>query len=209
MKPDPTREPVIQSWQQSSIPGGWGVMVIVQGQEFYAHGNSPQQVVNNILTLTRVNKAAISKEEAWLLANKRWALVVPDRDMTKGKVHDIDEKQTARLIAEATSPSEYGPSAWGMLNLFGMAHPWDQARWEAAVEFIRILLDPDLSPSTGCSHCAYGMARWLKSNPANKVTSPVQAAKWVYNMHDKVNEALGKPRPSFNAMANLHHWVRQ
>lgn len=210
---DPTKECAIQSWEVQFIPGGWSIEIYIEGFRHLAEGRRPGDVVSRVQRILTEHKIPHTPEQVWIEANRQWVSRAPDRDLTKGQLSQITmslpEFDFNSFMSTQTTPKEYGPKVWGMLDTFGMKHHWNQENWEAAVAHARNLLNPDKSPATGCAECHNSMELYVSASPPQTVRSPSVAAFWVFKLHDAVNRKLGKPIHTFVDMARKNHWVTE
>ena len=81
-------------------------------------------------------------------------------------------------------PEKFGPYFWGALHLACLGDSDPQA--------IRSFVDT-FSLVIPCSACRVHFAEVLKSNPVPQTEDPIELFNWSVDIHNIVNERLGKP----------------
>ena len=90
-------------------------------------------------------------------------------------------------FAVVTSP-ELGPLVWAAIHTLARTVTSKQR----GAAFKQWLID--LAPVMPCSVCA---AHWAEIAPTFDASTPAEAVKWTIDVHNSVNERLGKPVLSY------------
>lgn len=198
-------EPRLQNWKHMPPPGGWGRTISIKGQNFQANGPTADAVVRQIIQRYQQNGIPIDRQKIWDECNAHWCAKAPGRC---GGQAAIEASKSIYIPKDntKTTPSEYGSKLWGMLDTFGMAGAFNEGRWRSALEHIRAMLDPGTNPETGCSECHNEWHNILKETPFTDVTNSAEAARWVFQAHNRVNRKAGKPQAKWERMAIRNHW---
>jgi hypothetical protein len=90
----------------------------------------------------------------------------------------------------------FGPSLWKSLHSIAFSAPEKPSLEEQRdyVEFFRAL-----GPVIPCPSCAAHYRAYLEANPVD-ASSREALARWVYDLHDFVNQRKNKKSPSFEAV---------
>ncbi len=186
-------------------PGGWGRVVSIKGQTFRATGASADAVVKQIIERYRQNGLPINRQKIWDECNAHWCAKAPERC---GGAAALAASESVYIPADntKTTPSEYGAKLWGMLDTFGMEGVFSAARWSVAIAHISDILNPSACPQTGCSECHNEWLDILRETPPSTVTNSKEAARWVFQAHNRVNRKAGKPQARWEKMALRNHW---
>lgn len=159
------------------------------GHSFVANG-SPASIVRAMLRTHRSNGINIGEQEVWDYCNQIWRTRDPSRAMQAPRVAETTREPGTQHIK--TDPYRYGPDIWPFLHRFGMRHSFDKTYWIATIDWIKRLLDPDLNPDTGCSECLEHFSQMIRDIDPATVETPAQAAAWVLEAHNRVNQRNGR-----------------
>lgn len=205
--------PAISNWQHTPPMGGWNVSVILNDHKIFAQGHTPFAVLSSAMQQAKSIGSDISESEMKEYLNQLWIERDPVRAIggqpTPRRVETTETKRvtTTRKGGKIfIGPSRWGTQAWLWLNTFGVPGCFDRIEWESMIRRLERMLSPARSPSTGCSEC---FKEWLQiskdSNPLSVIDNK-QAAKWVFEAHNRVNKKLGKPALSWETVAAVNGW---
>jgi len=180
------------------------MVISVRGQNFSVQDHSPSGIVQKILTIYRNNGITKTTHAVWDDCNKSWCAKAPERC---GGAED-PELKSIYIPSNNTEarPAEYGPKLWAMLDTFGMKGAFDPASWTAAISHISRILNPSLNPDTGCSNCHNEWVDILRESPPSDVTSSKEAARWVFEIHNRVNAKINRPQYVWERAVIKNHW---
>lgn len=196
----------LRQWEMRPPPGGWRVNYTERGRAYSLKG-SPPSIVERIAVIQKEAGTFNGYTAIWDYCNAIWCRrdparclleKVPDADPAPSEVDGKDHREI--------TPTEYGPALWLYLNTFGMTGQFDKTLWSDTISRILKMFDPDRSPMTGCDKCLTEFRSLIESNPIENVNSSADAARWIFKIHNRVNERLGKPRMLFAKAACSFGW---
>lgn len=195
-------EPAIKQWQIKPIPGGWGLIYELHGQRWSIDGPTPRRIVAEIAKIQAVNNAYVGDAPIWDYCNAIWTAKAPDRAV-KTVVRPVKPSVPSRDHWEH-GPERYGPILWFWLHSFGMK--FDKDGWDQAINRITDLLNPETSPMNGCPTCFSEWQAILGTEKPFDISNEDQAARWSFNVHNRINKKLGKPTYPLAVAAKLYGW---
>lgn len=196
-------QPLLKNWKNFPPNGGWGMQISVKGQNFQVGGLMPSEVVEKIAKLYRVNGLFKGIGPIWDMCNSVWCKRDPARCGTAGA-------EQSRYIPKdntVTSPQQYGPKLWAMLDSFGLKGAFTESAWAMAIAHITRVLDPSNEVDVGCSTCHNEWIDILRESPPSAVKSSRDAARWVFDAHNRVNARTGKRQYVWETAVLRNHWV--
>lgn len=197
-------EPRLKNWKQNPPPGGWGITYTIRGQNFGVMGTNPDMVVKKIIEIQKRNNDFHGHQRVWDYCNRIWCARAPQRC---GAVHrELEKSVYVPADNTVTTPAQYGPKLWGMLDTFGMKGAFSVPGWLAAMNHISQIFNPTHSPDIGCSTCHNEWINILRDHPPMNVTNSKEAAKWVFEVHNRVNRNAGKPQFKWETAVIRNHW---
>lgn len=205
------RQCCIRNFEHYPVPGGWGMTYELNGQNFQISNVNPTRVVAAIAKIQKNNNAYHGDDDIWDYCNDVWARRAPQR-VRREFQHLREIVDTPPEVAPAvpktdhwkTDPAYFGPILWFWLHFFG--HSFDKAAWDSTIARISLILDPVLSPDSGCPTCHQEWQRILQVMPPDVVTNEAGAARWSFDAHNAVNKKLGKPIRGWSQAAKLFAW---
>lgn len=195
---------IIKNHQAFPIPGGWGVEYEQGGQLWQVNGRTPERVVQDIIAIQKVNGAFNGEQAVWDYCNAIWAARAPSRVMVAGSPARSISPVKKRRDHWDHGPEKYGPILWFWLHSFGMK--FDQDGWNSAIRRITAILDPRQSPGNGCDKCFAEWSQILATEKPFEVSNEEQAARWSFNVHNRVNKKLGYRQFQFGVAARMYGW---
>lgn len=108
----------------------------------------------------------------------------------------------------------WGPSGWKLLHYITYVYPQNPTRKLQTLmsKFLRTL--PYILP---CKFCRFSLTCYMREDPPQEyLNSPVSFRKWLYRIHNKVNDKLRSqnlnpsPNPTFITVDNFYKkWLRE
>jgi FAD-linked sulfhydryl oxidase len=91
------------------------------------------------------------------------------------------------------SPKEWGPKMWYSIHCIAKFYPCkpDASKKQSALMFFESL--EDMLP---CKKCRENYASYIKEHPP-ALSSRAALTRWTWNLHDHVNQRLGKKSTPF------------
>jgi len=197
-------EPRVKNWKSFPPRGGWQVTWAEKGQNFPVSALNPDSIVNQIAIIQKRNGTFKGRQPIWDWCNNIWCRRDPARC---GAAHAVMQ-ESVRIPADNTSatPAEYGSKLWGMLDTFGMKGAFHEKTWASAIAHISRILNPGTNPETGCSNCHNEWVAILKESPPTQVTNSKDAARWIFETHNRVNRKAGKPQYRWEKAVIKNKW---
>lgn len=207
----------IKQYWSRSIPGGWNVILEINGVIHEVRGISPVDLFGKVKKLYRSQKVEISDDVIKGTLNAYWCSKAPDRcDLAKIPADSTITKRlvesggcntcgTASTVVDVIDPLKvgvdmrrnltpdfWGPIIWRALNMFGVL--FIKSAFMEYVKWIEAFLDPDnkMNHGSGCITCFMEFKALLLANPPSAVNSAQQASAWVLKLHNSVNTRTGK-----------------
>lgn len=202
-----TEFPAIRNWQYSPPSGGWSVNVEINGFSRFFQGSHPVEILNKVKTFSEQVGYEPEPGEIEAILNAEWISRDPSRGLPtmpppKPQVPRSRTPSTPRHFP----PRDWGRNVWSYLNTFGMVGAFDAAAWGETIRRISKLLNPTVSPLTGCADCFNEWMDILRDTPPEKVSNEILASKWVWSAHNRVNRKLGKKEFSWESAAAQNGW---
>ena len=198
----------IKQWQTRPIPGGWGFNYVEDGHAWRINGPTPQRVVDQIVQIQTVNGTFKSESAVWDLCNQKWGEKEPNRLLPGGRPAERIGPTKPSLVPVRShwehGPEKFGPILWFWLHSFGMK--FNAEDWKMSLERVGYLLDPEFSPGNGCERCYSEWKVIMATEKPLEVTNEEQAAKWTWNVHNRINKKLGYKQFPFATAAKMYGW---
>jgi hypothetical protein len=109
----------------------------------------------------------------------------------------MESKTKQRFPALGMSPAVWGPIFWTTMHIVSLGYsatPTEEER-SAAIAFYN-----SLSSTIPCPICKTHYRAFLAQSPVESaVSNRHDLIHWVFELHNNVNEQLGKPRITFDA----------
>ena len=199
-------EPLISSWKVRPPKGNWDVSVRVKGRARRFSG-PPRKIALDILNAHKSNGLPMTSQKVWDWLNTVWGKRDPGRAiMVNGRTRSSAAPPSPDAHVY-TTPEHYGPRLWASLSLFGMKGAFDKESWISAINQVTRLIDPQESWATGCEECFSEWAKIRMDTPPDKVENEHDAAKWVFDAHNRVNKKLGKRVLAFHVAVRENGWA--
>lgn len=204
----------IKQYEYYPVPGGWGFIYELKGQRFHIKNGNPQKIVDVLTRILRNNDAYESDQQVWDICNQEWARRAPAGRVHKEFLDRFAAEGPPIGVASAPAgprtdhwkmdPAYYGPILWHWLHMFG--HHFNKPAWDSAIARVGVMLNPDLSPDSGCITCSQEWRAICTFLPPEIVTNEAQAAKWSFDAHNHVNKKLGKRIRGWAECAKTYGW---
>lgn len=98
------------------------------------------------------------------------------------------------------SKEDWGPPTWKSMHEIAIGysnHPSEQEKYDMMLYFEMV------SRILPCKECRYHFGDILKKSPPN-VTNSCTLQTWLFNVHNEVNNRLGKPQFSVHDYQRLY-----
>lgn len=191
--------------------GGWGVKFIINKVPLSVTGNRPNEVFSKANRVLRDNDVELSSYDLWFTLNTQWMDRVKDGDMLVPKSL---MREAAINGDEQETPQDYHhPSTWGSIQWRALAHYLNvdpkYYRYEELCHICDItlkLLNPVTAPRFGCADCLREFSNMYHTMRLTPIHRLEEARQWVWSVHNKVNEKIGKEVISYEKAKQLNHW---
>jgi hypothetical protein len=199
------RKPAIKQADNRPPTGGWSIIYIEKGQKFDCSARSAYKVVELITEIQKINHTFTTIDAVWDYCNDIWRARDPKRAIPEEMENRMPElPKVMQRDHWKIEPSRYGSMVWRWLHMFGTF--FEQDAWDMALKRTQSLLDPNISPNTGCPECSKEFAQILATDPPTSVHNEREAAEWTWRVHNRVNRRIGAPQVSFKDAAKFYGW---
>jgi hypothetical protein len=196
--------------------GGWFFNFRVRGIDFKVNGISPQQVARQVHTKLKQNGVSISPADLWLNLNLQWMNRLDHEHFTVTrealtsliKIEAEDQgKPEDTSLRKSFTPEQWGSRAWKWLGLYLAQDDYNPIAFLLQLEAVLGLLNPMVSPATGCIKCYTEFSAEMQNIRNNMPRTLDDARKWLWSFHNKVNRRIGKPEITFLEARTLNFWT--
>lgn len=158
-------------------PTGWSFWVSVKGHSHFIDGNSPQEVVNNVIKQYATNDIVLSHEAAWYNSNRIWVSTLSNNHVY-ASMNDLNA-----IAKSLQDPLIWNPQQWDKIKHLTYALDYDSEA--VKVELFR-LFTVAKDRLTGCEVC-YDE---LTQNPYN-IDDQDAMKQWIEDRYIKIVTANG------------------
>ena len=99
------------------------------------------------------------------------------------------------------SPNLWGPHLWKFMHLFTLSYPNEPTEDEKDIAYNFFTSIQTILP---CEKCRYNFKNHLETLTEEVLDSNENLVKWLFDIHNEVNKATGKPIFSFDDFINIY-----
>lgn len=196
----------IEEWKNRPIPGGWSIRYKIKDNVVDITGDSPQEVVTNLVQVQKNNRVYSGWSAAWELCNSIWCKRCPERCTDKKYLaSSVEESSLTNVKARSTHMTRelYGKYVWQFLHILHLC--WSPQYFLDTIDWISELLDPrGGNLNTGCMECYSHWIKLLETYPPSRVKTQKQMCEWAWKVHNDVNRMAGKPHFSYEQCKRVY-----